>query len=403
VVSLLASFGTGLFWHGLGFISEEVHGFSPARNLVLFASMGAAYVAGAFSAHRVTAALGRWLSPRGVLATSLLVQALACLPVLISDGEWTLWLAALIVQAASSFTWPLVEAFLSAGRHGAAMRRAIAAFNFTWMPAVAAPMFIVGPWMEEFGADTIAMMAPMALLAAVATLRFPARLGRHDPELAAVATGPGYTALLRSARILLPLSYVLTSAMSPLLPFRFRELGVDVAMATPAATTWMAARIAVLLVMWRLPGWHGRWDVLLFGGLATALGFAGVMLVPTLWAMLLAFATLGAGLGVIYYAALYYGMAVGHAGVDAGGTHEGLIGIGYCIGPVVALVGVAGDDITSATGLLGVVILVAAVPAVRPWFTDRRRVAAASGTPGSPGTPGTPGPPGPPGPTPNRD
>ena len=62
-------------------------------------------------------------------------------------------------------------------------------------------------------------------------------------RIAAVATGPGYRSLLRSARILLPLSYVLTSAMSPLLPFRFRDLGVAVEWATPATTSWMAARI----------------------------------------------------------------------------------------------------------------------------------------------------------------
>ena len=48
----------------------------------------------------------------------------------------------------------------------------------------------------------------------------------------------------------------------------------------------------------------------------------------------------GVGMGAVYYAALYYGLAVGHADVDAGGTHEGLIGVGYCLGPLVALAGV---------------------------------------------------------------
>ena len=90
LVTLLASFGTGLFWHGLGFIAESVHGFSPADNLVLFAVMGAAYVAGAFSTHRLTAALGRIASPRSILAGTLLVQAAACVPVAIWSGAWTL-------------------------------------------------------------------------------------------------------------------------------------------------------------------------------------------------------------------------------------------------------------------------------------------------------------------------
>ncbi len=379
LVSLLASFGTGLFWHGLGFIAETVHGFSPARNLALFAAMGGAYVVGAFSAGPLIRRLGRTASPRTVLVASLAAQAIACVPVAIDEGQWTLWTAALVVTVASSITWPLVESYLAAGRHGAGMRRAIAAFNFTWMPAVAAPMFVVGPFMDRLGADTIALMAPAGLLAAVAAAWFPRRPGHHDPDVAAVATGPGYRSLLRSARILLPLSYVLTSAMSPLLPFRFGELGVAVAWATPATTTWMAARIAVLLAMWRWPGWHGRWDVLLGGGAATIAGFAGVMLLPGLPAMLAAFVVFGAGLGVVYYASLYYGLAVGHADVDAGGTHEGLIGVGYCLGPLVALAGVRTADIDAAVAILSLAALAAAAASLRPWLADRRRRAAAGG------------------------
>ena len=38
-----------------------------------------------------------------------------------------------------------------------------------------------------------------------------------------------------------------------------------------------------------------------------------------------------------YYAALYYAMSVGRAKVDAGGTHEALIGGGYMFGPLVGL------------------------------------------------------------------
>jgi hypothetical protein len=39
-------------------------------------------------------------------------------------------------------------------------------------------------------------------------------------------------------------------------------------------------------------------------------------------------------MGLTYYAALYYALAVGHAEVDAGGNFEALIGLGYCVGPL---------------------------------------------------------------------
>jgi hypothetical protein len=82
---------------------------------------------------------------------------------------------------------------------------------------------------------------------------------------------------------------------------------------------------------------------------------------------------LGVGLGVVYYAALYYAMAVGHAQVDAGGTHEALIGAGYTVGPAA---GLAGSAIAGAVGIVGVVWAVvglAGIPAVRPYLAARRR------------------------------
>jgi hypothetical protein len=48
-------------------------------------------------------------------------------------------------------------------------------------------------------------------------------------------------------------------------------------------------------------------------------------------------ASLGAGQGVIYYSAIYYGLALGGAKVEAGGTHEALVGAGYFVGPLLGL------------------------------------------------------------------
>jgi hypothetical protein len=62
----------------------------------------------------------------------------------------------------------------------------------------------------------------------------------------------------------------------------------------------------------------------------------------------------GTAAGVIYYASLYYALVVKNASVDAGGAHEGLIGLGFAIGPIAGLVGsylpVAGSE------LLGIVV-----------------------------------------------
>ena len=48
VITFLVSLSTGVFWSGLSFIAKATYGFGEARNLVLFAFMGALYTVGAF-------------------------------------------------------------------------------------------------------------------------------------------------------------------------------------------------------------------------------------------------------------------------------------------------------------------------------------------------------------------
>ncbi|MFK7959541.1 MAG: hypothetical protein AB8G96_03375 [Phycisphaerales bacterium] len=399
ILTGLASLGTGVFWHGLPFIAKSVHGYDQQDVLVLFTVLGGLYTAGAFTAHRLLAAIAHWASTRTVLLAGLGAQTAACGLPLVSDHPWTMWTSAIIVTGASAIAWPIVEAYLGAGRHGPAMRRAIAAFNFVWMPAMIVPVVIVGPMMDRLGATTIALLG-IALLASVfLAATFPREPAEHTPESDGSTIPPNYPHLMASARILLPLGYVLSSAMSPLLPFRFDELAIELEEATPLTSSWMVARVVILVAMWFMAFWHGRWGTLLATGASLIVGFSAVMLAPNLAVLLSGFIIFGAGLGASYYAALYYGLAVGRAGVDAGGTHEGLIGVGYCIGPLAALIGTAWaryrspavvpDDadpaIAAAPAALAVIAVIMAagiVFAIRPWLADRARRAAVEDAPG---------------------
>jgi len=372
VVTLLGSLGTGVFWHGLSFIAKHTYGFSQPRNLTLYALMGAIYMAGAFNAGRATRALDRWLCPRGVLGCAFAGQAALCALPVIMRNEWALWVTAAAVSLLSSLMWPIIESYLTAGRHGATMRSAIGWFNVVWMPAMAAPMFMMAPLLERHGEWAIGGLAGAHVLALIALAGFSKWPSEHDPEAASEHVPAGYSPLLRSARVLLPLSYVLASGLAPILPYRFEQLGVDVSWETPSTATWMIARVLALVVMWRLAFWHGRWGTLLVGALATIGGFTVVVLAPRLSIMLAGFACMGAGLGVIYYAALYYAMAVGQAEVEAGGTHEGLIGAGYTAGPLAGLAGTAIGGGVAIVGVMWTLTVVAGIAAIRPYTTWRR-------------------------------
>ena len=370
-LTFLCSLGTGVFWHGVPFIAKHTYDFSQTRNLLLAAAMGGVYTIGAFTAGRLTRLVERWLTPRGVLAACMIVLALVCLGPITVDREWALWLAALMGTWVTAIIWPVIESYLTAGRHGAQMRSAIGRFNLTWAPAVAIPLLAMAPILERHGEWAIGAFVPISVLALVVLAWFARNPGHHDPETADAHVGGEYRMLLRSARVLLPLSYVLSSAMNPILPYRFEALEVAVWWETPATATWTIVRVLAFVTMWRLGFWHGRWGTLLLGGLAMTGGFALVVMGPNLLTILAGFATLGAGVGMVYYAALYYAMAVGRAQVEAGGTHEGLIGAGYAAGPLVGLLGAA------AAGGFGIVVAVwtlvglAGLPAVTPYARAR--------------------------------
>lgn len=379
VVTFLASLGTGAIWNGLAFIAKHNYGFEQPRNLLLHAAMGAVYAIGAFQAGRAARILERHIAPRTLLGLIIGSQTALCILPVAFDAQWALWVAACGISSLASFMWPLMESYLTAGRHGPDMRRAIGWFNFTWMPAVVVPMFVMAPILEEHGRWTIAGLAVANLVAIVALRWFSRWPGAHDPQEAAEHVAASYPFLLRSARVLLPLSYVLSSVMSPLLPYRFEQIVIDVKWETPSTATWMIARIVALVIMWRLPFWHGRWGTLLLGAASMTMGFAIVVMAPTLTYMLVGFVCLGTGLGIVYYTALYYAMSVGHAEVDAGGTHEGLIGTGYMIGPLAGLAGAAVGRVTAISGgaaIVGAVwsiMAIGAVAAIRPYGSWRRR------------------------------
>ena len=368
----LGSLGTGLYWFGLSFIARYGYGFEQDRNLLFHALLGAVYVVGSLTSGPLTTKLARRWSTRAQLAAILLGQAAAVsLPILL-DGEGWLWLGASIVSVLSALMWPVVESYLGSGRQGEAMRKALAGFNLVWMPATLIPMFLMAPIVEHHARESLSFMVATNLLALLILPKFRPNPKPHGSEAPFDESGPRYRYLLRASRYLLPSSYVLVSVLSPLLPYRMESLGVAVEWQTPLTSVWMAARVAVLIAMWKLASWHGRWSTLVVAGITMSIGFVSVVLTPNLVGMTLGLTLLGTGVGMTYYAALYYALAVGHAEVEAGGTHEALIGLGYTIGPLIGWAGLALSGPGLVVGMTAALLLGAGQRASRPFLEERK-------------------------------
>ncbi len=336
-LTFLCSLGTGILWNALYFIAESEYGFSERDSLLLAFVNGILYTVVAVNAGRVVGFLEGRMSPRAALGAVLLVQALLA-PLVLIPNLTLLWFAAVAMTALGALQWPIVQHYLASGRHGREMRNAIGWWNASWMAATAIGLALAGP-LESLGLMRWAI--PSLLLTnagAIAFLAaFPKHPPRHDSDTHAMHVPPSYRSLLGAARVLHPMGYLVIGALSPILPYLFNEIGTAEAVQAPIGATWHVARFVAVLILWRTAFWHGRAATLVVAGLLLSLGFALAVAAPSERLLIVGLAALGLGQGTIYYSAIYYGLAVGGAKVEAGGMHEALVGAGYFIGPALGL------------------------------------------------------------------
>ncbi|MEL7485166.1 MAG: hypothetical protein AAFN41_12560, partial [Planctomycetota bacterium] len=310
------------------------------------------------------------LTPRTMLAALATLGGLAALipPIVArtgSEAAWPIWLTAVFYSISTGLMWPIVEWYLSGGRKHTALRSATGKFNITWTGAIVICFWLLFLFLEDAPRDVLALLALLHIAGLVIVLGLPERpappLDHHDPH------PPVYDQMLPVARRLLPISYLLMSALGPYFPGALERLGIELKWQPVVASIWLVARVAAMTTLERWHGWHQSWATHIAGATLLTLGFAGCVLAPaadSLPLMLVSLAVFGIAMGIIYTAALYYALEVGGHSADAGGTHEALIGIGYTAGPAIGFAAA----IAVATGLMpdslfSLAIVVAAIAA----------------------------------------
>lgn len=354
--TFINSIGTGVVTNGIFFLTDgPSYGFSQTQNYLLGIVQGITYIAAAVLAGRALARLGRKfpaMTSRGVLvALMLAMAALTTLPQLAAwmagpgqrPGAWAIWLLVCLYSPLTGVLWPITESYVSGGRSGQALRSAIGVWNVVWSAAIVVAFCGISPLIKSHATEAILALGGLHLLVIPVVMmlaRNPAPHGseHHDPH------PPVYDKLLVTFRMLLPMSYVVSSVLGPYLPGAMARLGVAADWRASLATAWLVPRVLMFFVLQRWQGWHGRWSMAPIGGGLLVGGFGVSVLAPVLAsgnvavALLLAGLCLfGMGMATIYSAALYYAMEVGKAEVDAGGMHEALIGFGFTLGPGIGL------------------------------------------------------------------
>ncbi len=402
VLTFLGSLGTGAITNGFSFIATEGLGYARRLNLLMALVLGVTYIGGALASGPIVAHLSRpgtRLTPRWLLVIVLVVIGTVCqLPILaqrLAPGllEAALWTLIAVFSPMTGILWPVVEGYLSGGRRDAVLRSALGKFNIVWSGALVVSFWGMAPLLKDHPFVILSILGVTQFMMCVLLSWFPAYPPRHLDEDSAPVPAV-YVSLLTIFRVLLIASYIVLSALSPLLPIVEDRLGVDVHWKTPLASAWLTARVLLFVVFERWHGWHGRWWTPWTGMGLMLLGFAACMSAPVfsgvfegagVVVLVAGLGVTGIGIAMTYYGALYYAMAVGNARsgpysgrqVDAGGKHEAMIGMGYTLGPLCGLAGfgLAGPGHDDAFRIWVIVLISACVlvSTMLGWALLRRR------------------------------
>ncbi len=393
--AFLASLGTGAITNGVYFLAESALGYGAALNFLLAILFGALYVGVSSSSGPAIrrAARGRpWLTTRGVLAASAVLVGVVCALPLVgawADGSgrtpaWTFWLLIALFAVASGVLWPVTEAYVSGGRHDKPLRAAIGRFNLSWSAATIVALWLMGPLVEEHPTLVLLGVGGAHLAGAALLARLPREPAPRLQEHAELSSEQRDTsrALLGWFRVLLPISYLLKTALLPQLPGALERLETDPSWKPIVGSTYFVARFVGFALFERWHGWHGSRLMPKLGALMLVGGFVAAVLAPLmgdagvgLAVMVASLALFGLGGATVYAGSIFYAMEAGDSDVDSGGAHEACIGLGYTLGPICGLGAVALaliDGVAFEGAMVGLTVLVAGLFGVSaPWILRR--------------------------------
>jgi predicted MFS family arabinose efflux permease len=362
LVTAFESAGTGILQRGIYFYAHDRLGFGQLANLSLALAYGACYVAGAFGSHPAATRLG----VRRLLVVALVGLFVVHAALTLAPTVWVLCIGFVISAGLRGLKWPLFESYVSAGRTPGEILSVVGKYNVSWAIAMPVAVGISGPLIS--GPWPFLMFAlPCAInVGSLAVVRYfpanPSHLDDTHPERLAASELARYGDLLISARWSLLAAYGLLFLLAPLMPDIFQRIGVGIAWATPAASLYDVVRVSAFVVLGRIgSAWRGRTAPLVVSAVLLPIGFFLVLFAPSLGAVLVGELIFGGASGFVYTAALYYALVVKNASVDAGGAHEGLIGLGLGLGPLAGIVGyeLAGRAASSFTYVEGMLIGIA--------------------------------------------
>jgi MFS family permease len=362
LITFLESFATICLERGIYFFTSARLAFTKAQNLALAVAFGAAYFAMAFASHPIAARLGERRLLRGAILGLLAIQLALAGWMQLAAGRVSglgdlavVFVATTLVGALTGIKWPVIESYVSAGATPNETFGIVGRFSFAWAGAVPLSLALAGPLIALHPSALFLVPAGLngaGLVLTAALADRPLHLPHDHPARPDPARMARMRSLLAAGRLQLLASYALMWVLAAVVPnLLASRFGLAVVAATAVASLQELARVKAFVILSALRGFCDRVGVLLAANVLLPAGFALVLFANSLPVLIAGEILFGLAAGIIYYASLYHALVIKNAAVEAGGAHEGLIGLGFAIGPIAGLIGLYLPYVDSMQGV----------------------------------------------------
>lgn len=340
------SFAANLLFIGIFFYTKEVFGWGLMRNFMLASGQGAVYVMASLASQKLAKGVG---DRRLLIGSNVALAVVSLVGVLVSSPVILVGVIIVYVPL-MALNWPVLEAAAAAGADPHTLSRRIGVYNLVWAGTGALAVAVQGTLLKIDARMVflVPLMVHVAMVGIIVVVRGygVGRSGTEDrvtevtqPIKAHVHVDPEpellaqRTLALWLSRIALPSTYVVIYSLSALMPLLPVMRGLETTAQTAVGSVWMVSRWVTFLVLGASVFWHTRPMMLLGAAALMGAAFIGVTAPVGLGGMMAAQVALGAALGLIYTASLYFGMVLSEGSTEHAGYHEALIGVGQVLGP----------------------------------------------------------------------
>lgn len=377
VIEGLNSVATTYFFYYIYFLMKERFRFDDFHNFLLASGQGLAYAVLAIWGGRVAQKRGYLVGLSWGIAVMIVSWTLQCF----ATSKAMVITLMITGTLGMCFTWPSLEALVTEGEPPRRIPKMLGIYNVVWAVTAAFAFFTGGAMIKHWGWNAMFLVpAGIAVLELILTLWIKRNVpfqkspetapedmavSRHD-EAARSPISP--KTFLKMAWLANPLAYLAINTLLPVLPTIASRLDVDTMTSGFLCSIWMFVRSGSFALLWFWPKWHYRFRYLAGCFAVMVAAFAMILLIPKLWALIVAQVFFGATVGLLYYSSLFYSMDAGEAKGEHGGIHEGAIGAGNCVGPAMAAGGLCVFQGHPAAGAWAVIVFLLAGLGVLFWF-----------------------------------